>query len=79
MLCFFKVFDAKEFCNLLDVVGLLNLSYFSKNIFSDNERKVFLWMCGIMVRGGVVLKFVIKECFEKEEEGKEFFNKFFIN
>ncbi|XP_068757402.1 uncharacterized protein [Montipora capricornis] len=76
---FFKASDAKESCNSSDVVGPSNSSYLSKNIFSDNERKVLLRMCGTMVRGGVVSKPAIKERLEKEEEGKELLNKFSIN
>ncbi|XP_068670188.1 uncharacterized protein [Montipora foliosa] len=76
---FFKASDAKESCNSSDVVGPSNSSYLSKNIFSDNERKVLLRMCGTMVRGGVVSKPAIKERLEKEDEGKELLNKFSIN
>ena len=46
----------------------------ARNVFSDNERKVLLRMCGTMVRRGVISKPL-----EKEEEGKELLNKFSIN
>lgn len=58
---FFKVrlFDI-SMCSLLDVVLLLNFSYVSKNIFSDEERKFFFRVCGGMVRGGIIFKLVVK-------------------
>ena len=61
-----------------DVVLPSNPSYLSRNIFSDDDRKFLLRVCGVMVRGGVISKPQIKKLLENENEGKELLRKYTI-
>lgn len=65
-------------CSSSDVVAPSNPSYISKNIFSDEERKYLLRVCGGMVRGGIISKPAVKQLLEKTDEGKEILHKFKI-
>ena len=76
---FFEACDENNTCSSSDVVGPSNSSYLSRCIFSDEDKKFLLRVCGGMVRGGVISKPEIKKCLEKQEEGKELLNKFTIN
>jgi len=66
-------------CSSSDVVPPSNPSYVSKNIFSDEERKFLLRVCGGMVRGGIISKPAVKQLLEKTDEGKELLHKFKID
>lgn len=69
----------KSMCSSSDVVPPSNPSYVSKNIFSDEERKFLLRVCGGMVRGGIISKPAVKQLLEKTDEGKELLHKFKID
>lgn len=61
-----------------DVVAPSNPSYASNTIFSDEERKYLLRVCGGMVRGGIISKPAVKQLLEKTDEGKKILHKFKI-
>lgn len=65
-------------CSSSDVVPPSNPSYASRNIFSDEERKFLLRVCGGMIRGGIISKPAIKQVLEETAEGKEVLRKFNI-
>ena len=77
---FFKTQPADtSMCSSSDVVPPSNPSYLSRNIFSDEERKFLLRVCGVMVRGGVISKPDVKQVLEQKDEGKEVLRKFTID
>lgn len=79
MTCFFKTQPADtSMCSLSDVVPPSNPSYLSRNIFSNEERKFLLGVCGFMVRGGIISKPDVTSS-EKKDEGKELLRKFTID
>ena len=75
---FFERSADKSTCIPSDVVVPSNPSYLSRNIFSDDERKFLLRVCGAMIRGGVISKPQIKKLLEKEDEGKDLLRTFTI-
>lgn len=76
---FFKARSSDtSMCNSSDVVPPSNPSYASRNIFSDEERKFLLRVCGGMIRGGIISKPAIKQVLEETNEGKEVLRKFKI-
>ena len=75
---FFESSADKSTSSSSDVVLPSNPRYLSRNIFSDEDRKYFLRVCGVMIRGGVISKPQIKKLLEKENEGKELLRKFTI-
>ena len=75
---FFETSADKSTDSSSDVVLPSNPSYLSRNIFSDEERKFLLRVCGVMVRGGVISKPHIKKLLEKENEGQDLLHKFTI-
>ena len=75
---FFERSADKSTDNSSDVVLPSNPSYLSRNIFSDEERKFLLQVCGVMVRGRVISKPHITKLLEKENEGQDLLHKFTI-
>ena len=69
----------KSTCSSSDVIVPSNPSYLSRNIFSEEQRKFLLWVCGVMVTGGIISKPEVKKVLEKEEEGKDLLRKFTID
>lgn len=78
MSCFFERSADKSTSSSLDVVLPSNTGYLSRSIFSDEERKFLLRVCGVMVRGGIISKPHIKKLLQKENKGKELLRKFTI-
>lgn len=55
-----------------------NSSYVSHNIFSDEQRKCLLKVCGGIVRCGVISQKATKELLEKDDFGKDILRQFTI-
>lgn len=55
-----------------------NSSYVSHNIFSDEQRKWLLKVCGGIVRCGVISQKATKELLEKDDFGKDILRQFTI-
>ena len=64
--------------NSVSIVPPTNSSYFSRNIFSDQNLDYLLKVCGHMVRGGGISQTAVKQALSKNEEGREMLREFTV-